>query len=133
MVSLEVEGAESDEAAVAAEAVMGARARISLLSPAGVVAIAAGDGVIVSDDGAEIAVATGGGSSGGGAEILACVAGMLPSLFTSEEAEVELLSLCPLSSDGTIAAFEVTASAYSVADVGEGGREGAVARDSDWG
>ena len=101
-------------------------------------AIVAGDGVIVSDDGAEISVATGGGS--GGAEILACVAvaGILSSPLTpapEDDAVAELVTLCPcpLSSDGITADFEVTASAKSVTDVGGRGREGGVARDSDWG
>ena len=95
----------------------------------------AGDGVIVSDDGAEISVATGCGS--GGAVILACIAGIVFSspLTPEDDAVAELVTLCPcpLSSDGITADFEVTAFAKSVTDVGGRGREGGVARDSDWG
>ena len=128
MVSFEVGGAESDETTE-----IGAGG--SRVTPAAVAA-AAGDGVIVSDDGFEIAVATGGGGSGGaGAAILACVAGMLPSMLASEEAVAALAALCPcpLSSDGIAGGLEVTPNENSFAGVGGGGREGGVARDSDWG
>lgn len=111
MVSIEAVGVDSEDAAALME-------EESRISPA-VLAIVAGDGVIVSDDGAEIAVAI------GGVDILACVADTPPSPLTPEDAAAEFVTLCPcpLSSD------RITEDVGG----GGGGGDGCVALNSEWG